>query len=374
MKSANFLTLFCASTILISSCNNSADTPSDSKTADSANKEVAEAKKDNPLKPTGPKPDWAPQIHDEMAVVMEKLASLGGKPIETLTAAEARQQPTPTDAVMGVIADHGIPMPPPGCDTMGKDVAPGIHARIYTPNPAKENMPVIVYYHGGGWVIADNNVYMASAQALCEQTGAIVVSVEYRKGPESKFPAAHNDAFAAYQWVLKNAASMKGNPAKVAVVGESAGGNLACNVSIMARDKKIQVPVYQVLVYPVAQADMNTASYQKNAMAKPLNKPMMEWFTKNYLPSMATAQDPRISLVKANLNGLPPTTIITAEIDPLHDDGSMLADKLKEAGVSVNYKNYDGVTHEFFGMALVVPEAKDAQGVAASDLKGAFSK
>lgn len=364
--------------MVVASCGNGNDTPSDSKTADSAKKEMAEAKKENPLKPQSPKPDWAPQIHDEMAVVMEKLASLGGKPIENLTAQEARTQPTPTDAVKGVMVDHNIPMPPPGCDTAGKDIPGGgggtIHVRIYTPKPAKDNMPLIVYYHGGGWVIADNNVYMASAQALCEQTGSVVVSVEYRKGPENKFPAAHMDAFAAYQWTLQNAASMKCDPKKIAVVGESAGGNLACNVSIMARDNKMQMPIYQVLVYPIAQADMNTASYQKNANAKPLNKAMMEWFGKMYLPSMASAQDPRISLVKANLKGLPPTTIITAEIDPLHDDGSMLADKLKEAGVKVNYKNYDGVTHEFFGMAAIVPEAKVAQGVAASDLNGAFGK
>lgn len=368
------LVILLMSGALFYACNNGPKTPSETETADSAKEEMADAKTDNPLKPKGPKPDWAPQIHDEMTVVMEKLASLGGKPIETLTAQEARQQPTPTDAVMAVMAEHSIPLPPPGCDTMGKEVAPGVHARIYTPKNARQNLPVIVYYHGGGWVIATIDVYNASAQALCEQTGAVVVSIEYRKGPENKFPAAHMDAFAAYQWVLANAGSLKGDPTKIAVVGESAGGNLACNVSIMARDKKIQMPVYQVLVYPVAQADMNTTSYQKNATAKPLNRAMMEWFTKNYLPSMATAQDPRISLVKANLNGLPATTIITAEIDPLLDDGRMLADKLKEAGVSVNLKNYEGVTHEFFGMAALVPEAKDAQALAAGDLKKAFGR
>lgn len=329
------------------------------------------------LKPIGPKPDWAPQMHDEMALVVERLGALSSKLIQTLPPAEARQQPTPTDAVMGIMKDYNISIPMPKCDTTGKDIAGEggtvIHVRIYTPKNAGNSNPVIVYYHGGGWVIATIDVYNASAQSLCEQTGAVVVSVEYRKGPEAKFPAAHMDAFTAYEWVLKNAGSFKGDASKVAVVGESAGGNLACNVSIRARDKGIMIPVYQVLIYPVTQNNMSTASYEKNAIAKPLNKPLMEWFAMQYLPSMEMSGDPRISLVKANLKHLPPTTIITAEIDPLHDDGTMLADKLKSAGVNVNYINYDGVTHEFFGMAAVVPEAKAAQSVAATDLKKAFN-
>lgn len=266
-------------------------------------------------------------------------------------------------------------MPAPGCDTTGKDIPGGggnIHMRIYTPKKG-DKFPVIVYYHGGGWVIADLDTYSASAQALCEQVNAVVVSVHYRQGPENKFPAAHQDAFAAYEWVTKNLSSIKGD-SMIAVAGESAGGNLACNVSIMARDKKMMQPVHQVLVYPVANNDMNDSSYNQFAMAKPLNKAMMGWFVKLALPSMATAADPRISLVKANLKGLPSTTIIGAEIDPLATEGEMLAGKLKDAGVETDYKKYDGVTHEFFGMALVVPQAKDAQRMAADNLKKAFKK
>jgi acetyl esterase len=140
----------------------------------------------------------------------------------------------------------------------------------------------------------------------------------------------------------------------------------------MARDKKIQVPLYQVLVYPVANNDMTAESYTKYAAAKPLNKPMMEWFVKNYLNSTAESADPRISLVKANLKGLPPTLIIGAEIDPLQSEGKLLADKLKDAGVDTTYELYNGVTHEFFGMATVVPQAKEAQALAAKKLKAAF--
>ncbi len=329
------------------------------------------------LKPKGAKPDWASNIDDEMLVVMEKFQSYGAPPLETLTAQEARKQPTPTNAVMDVMKENNISVPPSGVDTMGKDipVAGGtIHARIYTPKTADSSFPVIVYYHGGGWVIADLDVYDASAKGLAEQSGAIVVSVHYRQGPEHKFPTAHNDAFAAYQWVLKNAASIKGNPKMIAVAGESAGGNLACNVSIMARDKGIMMPLHQLLVYPVANNDMNSESYQKYGTAKPLTKPLIEWMVKNYLPNTAASADPRISLIKANLKGLPPTTIIAAEIDLLQTEGKLLADKLKDAGVPVNYKLYEGVTHEFFGMATVVPDAKDAQAMAAGEFRSAFNR
>ena len=366
-------TAFAVTALLASvvSCNKKAEDTPEKEVNDSIVKENKEVK----LEPVGSAPAWGEDIKPEMAVVIEKLASLGGKPIETLTAAEARQQPTPTDAVMAVMKDHGIVMPNPLSDTIGKQIpvtGGTTHVRIYTPKQVMATYPVIVYYHGGGFVIADINTYNGGAQGLCEQTGAIVVSVEYPKGPEKKFPAAHTVAFDAYQWVLKNAASFKGDVKKVAVAGESAGGNLATNVSIMARDKKIQVPLYQVLVYPVANNDMTTESYTKYAAAKPLNKPMMEWFVKNYLNSTAESADPRISLVKANLKGLPPTLIIGAEIDPLQTEGKLLADKLKDAGVDTTYELYNGVTHEFFGMATVVPQAKDAQALAAKKLKAAF--
>ncbi|WP_223833678.1 alpha/beta hydrolase [Pedobacter riviphilus] len=266
-------------------------------------------------------------------------------------------------------------MPVAKVDTMGKDIDVSggkIHLRIYTPKAGNGPYPLIVYYHGGGFVIANLDVYNASAQALAEQVGAIVVSVAYRLATENKFPIAHNDAFTAYEWAVKNAVDLKADPAKIAVVGESAGGNLAANVSIMARDKHIMLPVHQVLIYPIAQANMNTESYKMYEKAKPLNKAMMGWFTEKYLTTMIEAQDPKISLVNANLNGLPSTTIITAEIDPLHDDGVILANKLKAVGVKVDSKNYEGVTHDFFGMALLVPEAKAAQAYAADQLKAAF--
>lgn len=328
------------------------------------------------IQPAGPKPDWAPSIKPEMLAVMEKLASYGDKPIETLSPTQARKNHTPTDAVMDVMKDHKIPKPIFNIDTMGKDIPVDggkIHLRIYKPKAGNGPFPMIMYYHGGGFVIADLDVYDAAPSIMADQAGAIVISVAYRLAPEHKFPTAHNDAFFAYKWVLANAASIKGDPKKVAVTGESAGANLALNVAIMARDNNLTLPTAILAVYPVAGADMNTSSYIKNAAAKPLNKPMMGWFVKQYLNNPAEAKDPRINLVAANLKGLPPTTVITAEIDPLQSEGMMLTDRLRASGVTVDSKNYDGVTHEFFGMGTVLPQARDAETYAVSQLKKAFA-
>ena len=359
----------------IISCNNKPKSSDTAEVNQNAKDSIVDENEKVNLHPSGGVPAWGRTIQPEMQVVIEKLVSLGGKPIETLTATEARMQPTPTDAVMAVMKEHNMPMPTALCDTMGKDipVTDGkTHVRVYTPQSGMAPYPVIVYYHGGGYVIADINVYGGSTQGLCEQTGAIIVSVEYPKGPEHKFPMAHTIAFDAYKWVLKNAASFKGDASKIALVGESAGGNLAANVSIMARDKKLQMPLYQVLVYPIASNDMNNESYVKYAAAKPLNKPMMEWFFNNYLASNDQSADPRINLLNANLVGLPKTLIVGAEIDPLQTEGRWLSEKLKAAKVETEYKLYNGVTHEFFGMATVVPQAKDAQNFASKKLKSAF--
>ncbi|MEJ7767904.1 MAG: alpha/beta hydrolase [Chitinophagaceae bacterium] len=327
------------------------------------------------IKPKGPKPAWGPTITPQMQTVIEKLESYGTPPLHTLTPEQARKAPSPADAAMEVMKDFKIPPPPVKVDTMGKDIPVDkgqIHLRIYTPKTGKTVYPVIVYYHGGGWVIANLNTYNASAQALAEQVDAVVVSVAYRQAPEYKFPIAHNDSYAAYLWTLQNAATIKGDSKRIAVAGESAGGNLAASVSMMARDKGVMLPLHELLVYPIANYDFNTPSYVKYQSAKPLNKPLMLWFFDKYLNNSSDGNDPRISLVKANLKGMPPTTIIAAEIDPLASEGEMLADKLKAATVPVTYKKYIGVTHEFFGMAAIITEAKLAQDLAAKELKKAL--
>lgn len=325
------------------------------------------------VKPSGAKPAWGVDLHPEMQAVIEQLTALSGPtPLAKMTPQEARKAPSAADAAMATMKKFNIPTPPATADTMSRTVMPGVKVRIYTPKGAAGPLPVIVYYHGGGWVIANLDTYDASVRSLVEQTGAIIVSVAYRQAPEHKFPTAHDDSFAAYQWTLKNAASFKGDPQRVAVAGESAGGGLACAVSMMARDKKVQMPKHQLLVYPIAGYDLNTPSYQANTQTKPLNKDLMAWFFKYYLRTPADGKNPLIDLVHANLKGLPPTTLITDQYDPLMSEGKMLADNLQKAGVAVKYQNYDGVTHEFFGMAAVVPEAKQAQAMASAELKNAL--
>lgn len=328
------------------------------------------------IKPSGAKPSWAPSITPQMQTVIEKLVSFGTPPLYTLSVDAARKAPSAADAAMAVMKDYNIPAPAMTVDTTGKDIpvtGGTIHLRIYTPKTGKSAYPVIVYYHGGGWVIATLDTYNASAQALAMQTDAVVVSVAYRQAPEFKYPTAHNDSYAAYVWVLQNAASIKGDVKRVAVVGESAGGSLAAGVSLMARGRGVALPVHEVLVYPIAAYDTATTSYKLyDTAAKPLNKPLMKWFFNNYLSNAAQGKDSLISLVNANLKGLPSTTIIAAQLDPLLTEGQTLADKLQQAGVSVTRKEYTGVTHEFFGMATVIPEAKQAQAYVVGELMKAF--
>lgn len=317
----------------------------------------------------------ASQPNPEMKAVLDELASLGGKPIENLSPDEARKQPSPADAVKSLMkkrnmtADMKTVMTE---DIMIDGAAGKIAARVYRPLSRSSNRPLVVYFHGGGFVIATNDTYDATPRSLAAMTDAVFLSVEYRKAPENKFPSAHDDAYAAYSWALKNATSLGADPTRIAVAGESAGANLALNVAIRAREQGLPLPAHELLVYPVAGNDMNSPSYKEEADAKPLNKNMMAWFVKNYMKNPAEAMDSRINLQGAVLKGLNSATIITAQIDPLRSEGKGLAQKLEEQGVKVNYKNFDGVAHEFFGMAAVVTEARKAQEMASEDLKNAF--
>ncbi len=325
--------------------------------------------------PKGTAPYWGPSMSNAMLAVIEQYDSFYVPALETLPPQAARMQKTIFDAAGLVATKFGLAQPVYTTDagdyTTSINGAP-MSLRIYRPHNGVGPFPLIVYYHGGGWVIASNATYDGSARAIAEETGAVVVSVEYRKGPEYKFPTAHNDAFAAYKWALANASFLKIDPTKVAVAGESAGANLACNVCVMARDSGTTMPKHQLLIYPVAQNDTTTASYAKYAPAQPLSRPLVNYFLRNYLNNPAQSADPRISLIKANLSGLPPATIINAEIDPLRDDGQMLEAKLKSYGIGVNRVLYDGVTHEFFGMTAVLPQAREAQGVAAAAMRAAL--
>lgn len=311
----------------------------------------------------------------ELAAAWEGLKP---KAIEKLSVDEARRQPTPSDGMVALLREQGR-------STRPEDLVPGVRshdlsvqgaagmlpATVYTPDGAGP-FPLVLYFHGGGWVIADRHVYDGGARGLAQQAQAVVVSVDYRQAPEHKFPAAWDDALAAWRWVSEHAASLNADPRRLALAGESAGGNLALATAVAARDAGLPMPRHVVSVYPVAQTSLNTESYLENAIAKPLNRAMVEWFVDKLVRSPEDLKDPRLSLVDADLKGLPPVTIINARIDPLRSDGAKLEDALQAAGVPVERRDYEGVTHEFFGAAPVLEKARLAQAYAGERLRSAF--
>lgn len=322
-----------------------------------------------------------PEPTFEMQLVLDKFYFvLRPRPIETLPPAEARQQPTVADAVKRALLDQGRDTSAmvlvPGVTSVDRTIpGPGgaLPVRIFTPD-GPGPFPVIVYFHGGGWVIGSKEVYDGGARGLSKEAQAVVMSVDYRLAPENKFPAQHDDAFASYKWALDNAASINGDPTRVALAGESAGGNLAVATAVQARDAGLRLPPHILSVYPIAQTSLTTDSYLRNANARPLNRAMMEYFFTNTIRSPADLNDPRINLVAADLHGLPSVTIIAAEIDPLRDDGVLLARALERARVKVKRIELAGVTHEFFGGAAVVRDAAHAQYIAGQRFQEAFAR
>lgn len=316
----------------------------------------------------------------EMQAVLDQLAAFEAPPIEDLSTENARKVPLPGAAVTAVLAEQGETVAPEAVGDVTHQLIPGpagndILLRILTP-AGDGPFPIIVYYHGGGWVIAGLDAYEASARALANAANSVVVMVAYRQAPEHPFPAALEDAYAGYQWATENAADLNGDSERVAVAGESAGGNLATVVSLLAREHGDPLPVHQVLIYPVTQlVSADTPSALTYADAAPLNRAMLAWFKERYLPDPASANNGFVSpLLVEDLSGLPPATLITAEIDPLRSEGEAYAQRLEAAGVDVVYQNFDGVVHEFFGMGAVVPEAQEAVALVAQRLQAAFGE
>ncbi|MEC5399177.1 alpha/beta hydrolase [Uliginosibacterium sp. H1] len=315
----------------------------------------------------------------DMKRVLDAHADLGAKPLSQLSVEEARTQPSLADAVDKIRAlDAAFAVRPQleVRDFMIAGASGSIPARLYQPADAKDGaaLPVVVYFHGGGFVIADLETYDATPRAMAHLANAIVISVHYRQAPEHPLPAAHDDAFAAWQWVLANATQLGGDPANVAIMGESAGGNLAINTSIRARDAGIQMPVHQVLVYPFVSTDMETPSYHEHRNAKPLDKAGMQWFADKVVAGEVGKDSPLLNVVDADLSRLPAATIITAQVDPLRSEGETLAIRLQAESPRSVLRNFDGVTHEFFGMGDVVSRAREAQQFAAERLNEAFKR
>lgn len=242
--------------------------------------------------------------------------------------------------------------------------------RIYTPVAAGgDALPVLVYFHGGGWVIGDLETHDALCRTLANEAGCKVVAVDYRLAPEHVFPAAVDDCYAALKWVEANGASIGVDATRIAVAGDSAGGNLAAVISQLAKEEKGPKISFQLLIYPVTDTDIDSDSYHANESGYILERDGMIWFFDHYLAD-ADRSDPRISPLKAqSLVGLPMAYVVTAGFDPLRDEGRAYADALKAAGVATEHVNYDGMIHGFFNLQGVLDVSREAVKAAAKALK-----
>ncbi len=245
-----------------------------------------------------------------------------------------------------------------------------IRARLYTPPGTQDPAPLLVYLHGGGWVIGGLDTHDDPCRFLASNAGAKLLSIDYRLAPEHPFPAAAEDAFAAYEWALANAERLGADPARVAVGGDSAGGNLAAAVCLMAREAGAPSPAMQLLIYPVTETAGKASSRRTFAEGFLLTRGDMDWFEERYLPPGVDREDPRVALLGAtDLAGLPPAYIAVAGFDPLRDEGIAYAERLREAGVQVALRRHPGLVHTFANLTAICPSARQAMLEAAGALR-----
>jgi acetyl esterase len=312
-------------------------------------------------------------LDPQAKAVIELAIKAGRPPYHTLSPKEARQlfletRPFSTPA-------------PPAIGTVRNLAAEGpvgqIPLRLYRPAGVSDAtpLPVYVYFHGGGWVIGDLESHDVLCRQLTAESGACVIAVDYRLAPEHKFPAAADDAWAATRWIVGHAAELGVDAGRLAVGGDSAGGNLAAVVALMSRDAGGPAIALQVLIYPVTDVGRESPSYADFADGYMLTRDSMRWFTAHYLGRKEEANDWRVSPLRApSLAGLPPALILTAGFDPLRDEGAAYATRLREAGVTVDYVSFGGMIHGFVGMGRVLDSALRAVSLIGAALRGALGE
>ena len=312
-------------------------------------------------------------LHPQAKFLLDLMVERQIPPTHMLSPADARQFYRERRAVTQ-------PEPPPIAETRDLQASGPqgpIPLRLYQPLPAAQRKappPVLVYYHGGGWVIGSIDSADGACRTLCMNSKAVVISVDYRLAPEHKYPAPVEDAYEAFTWVAANAASLGIDPARIAVGGDSAGGNLAAVTALMARDRKGPAICFQMLIYPVTHHSYGTPSIRENGNGYLLTEASMRWFWGHYLTRDLDGMDPYASpLLAPDLSGLPPALVQTAGYDPLRDEGEAYAQRMKEAGVQVECVRYDGLIHGYFGMQARVDAARKAHDDAGAALRAAFA-
>ncbi len=308
-------------------------------------------------------------LDPQIQVLLDQLAASGGPPLDDMAPTEARQlfkmialldgEPEPVDRV----ADRPIAGP-----------AGDIPVRIYHPTSAPTG--VLVWYHGGGWVIGDLDTHDVVCRRVTNGADAVVVSVDYRLAPEHPFPAAVEDCWAALRWVHEHASELteRDGVVPLAVGGDSAGGNLAAVIAQKAAASGAPELSMQILVYPVTDCTLSHPSMEENGEGYLLTRDSMVWFVDHYVGRDGDLKDPLVSpLYATDLDGVAPAVVVTAEFDPLRDEGEAYAERLRQAGVPVELSRYDGMIHGFFALATITPRALEASNAAAAALRRAFT-
>ncbi|HEV8656241.1 MAG TPA: alpha/beta hydrolase [Candidatus Limnocylindria bacterium] len=293
-------------------------------------------------------------VDPAITALLAEAEKIDPRPLETLSIAEARARGG------SVNVPPALP-PEPVADVRDLviDALPPIAARLYRPRPG--TLPLLVYFHGGGWVVGSVTLSDPFCRALANASGCAVISVEYRLAPEDRYPAAADDAYAATRWSAEHAADLGVDSSRIAVGGSSAGGNLAAVVALMARERRTPQLAFQLLHVPVTDHDFDTPSYRANATGFGLTRSGMRWFWDHYVPDTKLRDEPYASPLRAkDLSGLPPAHIVTAECDPLRDEGKAYAARLLEAGVATTYVEYPGMVHGFTSMATMIPLGRTA--------------
>jgi len=306
-------------------------------------------------------------LDPQAKLLLDQMASMGTPPLQAMSVPEARAFIDTLRSLGGEVEavaqvdDRTVPGP-----------AGDIPVRLYRP-ASDRPLPLLVYFHGGGWVIGGLESHDGVCRSLANAAGCAVLSVDYRLAPEHKFPAAVDDCYAAASWAVANAATLGADATRIGVGGDSAGGTLSAVVAQLARDRGGPALRFQLLVYPATEAAFDTPSYRENAAGYFLEVDGMRWFYDHYLRSDADRADPRASPLRArDLRGLPAALVITAEFDPLRDEAEAYAARLREAGVPVTLTRYHGMIHGFFGMAPLLDQGKQAIAEAAAALRAAL--